>query len=66
MPDGNRLKTRVSTKGQVILPKALRERHGWGAGTVLEVVDGPHGVTLRPVPLVTPTRLVPRVIHNAG
>jgi len=47
MPDGYRVK--LSTKGQMILPKALRDRHGWTAGTELDVVDGPGGVTLRPV-----------------
>lgn len=30
--------TRLSTKGQLILPKELRDRHGWEAGTVLELV----------------------------
>jgi AbrB family looped-hinge helix DNA binding protein len=57
MPDGDRLKTRVSTKGQVILPKAVRDRHGWKAGTVLEIEDGPNGVTLKPARLFPPTRL---------
>jgi AbrB family looped-hinge helix DNA binding protein len=57
MPDGDRIKTRVSTKGQVILPKAVRDRHGWTAGTVLEVVDGPEGVTLKPARTLPPTRL---------
>jgi AbrB family looped-hinge helix DNA binding protein len=57
MPDGDRLKTRVSTKGQVILPKAVRDRHGWTAGTVLEIEDGPNGVTLKPARLFPPTRL---------
>jgi bifunctional DNA-binding transcriptional regulator/antitoxin component of YhaV-PrlF toxin-antitoxin module len=41
----------------VILPKALRDRHGWTAGTVLEIADGPHGVTPMPVRLCPPTRL---------
>ncbi len=57
MPDGDRLRTRVSTKGQVILPKAVRDRHGWSAGTVLEIEDGPNGVTLKPAPFVPRTRL---------
>lgn len=57
MAENVALRTRLSTKGQVILPKAVRERHGWTAGTVLEVEDGPNGVTLRPAPLFPPTRL---------
>jgi AbrB family looped-hinge helix DNA binding protein len=56
VPDGDRLRTRISTKGQVILPKAVRDRHGWTAGTVLEVEDGPSGVTLKPARVFPPTR----------
>ena len=41
------LKTRVSTKGQVILPKAIRDRRGWTAGAELIVEDKPEGVLLR-------------------
>ncbi len=57
MPDGDKLTTRVSTKGQVILPKAVRDRHGWTAGTVLRIEDGPNGVTLTPEKPFPPTRL---------
>lgn len=41
------LKTTVSTKGQVILPKAVRDRRHWDAGTELVVEDTPDGVLLR-------------------
>jgi AbrB family looped-hinge helix DNA binding protein len=59
MPDGDATRTLVSTDGRVSLPRAVRERHGWTEGTVLEIVDGPEGVTLRPArdnPLFPPTR----------
>ena len=26
------LKTKLSTKGQVVLPKAIRDKRGWGPG----------------------------------
>lgn len=39
--------TRISTKGQVVLPKALREDYGWPAGTDLMIERGPSYVTLR-------------------
>lgn len=39
--------TRLSTKGQLVLPKALRERHGWEAGTELVVEDRGDSVVLR-------------------
>lgn len=32
-------KTRLSTKGQLIIPKEVRDRHGWTAGMDLEVED---------------------------
>jgi AbrB family looped-hinge helix DNA binding protein len=40
--------TVLSSKGQVIIPKALRVARRWGPGTQLEVHDTPEGVLLRP------------------
>jgi AbrB family looped-hinge helix DNA binding protein len=48
--------TTVSTKGQVILPKAIRQRRDWAAGTRLVVEDTPDGVLLKPAPMFAPTR----------
>lgn len=39
--------TRLSTKGQLIIPKDIRERHGWTAGTELLVEDRGDIVVLR-------------------
>jgi AbrB family looped-hinge helix DNA binding protein len=39
--------TRLSTKGQLIIPKEIRERHGWTAGTELSVEDHGDSVVLR-------------------
>jgi antitoxin PrlF len=39
----------VSTKGQIVLPADIRRRLGLGPGAKLEIVEGPEGVTLRPV-----------------
>ncbi|WP_293903856.1 AbrB family transcriptional regulator [Phenylobacterium sp.] len=47
--------TVLSTKGQVILPKAIRERRNWAAGTKLVVEDTDDGVLLRSEPLFKPT-----------
>jgi len=49
--------TRLSTKGQVILPKTIRDARGWGAGTELVVEETPEGVTLRPLRQSPPSRL---------
>ncbi len=56
MPPAERLATTVSTKGQVILPKAIRQRRKWEAGTRLVVEDTPDGVLLRAAPVFAPTR----------
>ena len=51
------LKTKVSTKGQVVLPKAIREKRGWGPGAELIVEERPEGVLLRPAPKAATTRI---------
>jgi len=50
-------KTRLSPKGQVILPKAVRQAHGWPPGTEFSVEEFQDGVLLRPLRLFQPTRL---------
>jgi AbrB family looped-hinge helix DNA binding protein len=56
MTGTERLTTRVSTKGQVILPKAIRQQRRWEPGTRLVVEDTPEGVLLKDAPLFAPTR----------
>jgi AbrB family looped-hinge helix DNA binding protein len=56
MAASRKLTTRVSTKGQVILPKAIRERRNWPAGTELLVEDTAEGVVLKAKPLFKPTK----------
>ena len=51
-----KLTTTVSTKGQVILPKAIRDQRHWPAGTELVVEDTPEGVLLKAKPAFAPTR----------
>ena len=43
------LTTSLSTKGQVVLPKAVRDSLGWNAGTRLHVERTVDGVILRPL-----------------
>jgi len=40
--------TRLSSKGQVIIPKPLRASHHWETGQELVVVDVGDGVLLKP------------------
>jgi AbrB family looped-hinge helix DNA binding protein len=51
-------RTRLSSKGQVIIPKAVRERHGWQPGVELEVEDRGDVVVLRPVRIFPLTTIV--------
>ena len=39
--------TKMSTRGRVVLPKALRDKLGWHPGTTLLVEDKPDGVLLK-------------------
>ena len=43
------LTTTISTKGQVILPKAIRDQLRWDAGTRLAVEHTAEGVLLKPL-----------------
>jgi len=49
--------TRLSTKGQVILPKSVRDAHHWEAGTEFVVENLAEGVLLRPLKPFAPSRL---------
>ena len=49
--------TRLSSKGQLILPKSVRAAHKWGPGTEFVVEDAPDGVLLRPLKPFKPSRL---------
>jgi AbrB family looped-hinge helix DNA binding protein len=51
------LTVRLSTKGQLVVPKEIRERHGWSAGTELVFEDQGDRVILRQVENLPPTRV---------
>ncbi|NOX08299.1 MAG: AbrB/MazE/SpoVT family DNA-binding domain-containing protein [Gammaproteobacteria bacterium] len=40
--------TRLSSKGQVIIPKPLRSAHHWDTGQELLVIDTGDGILLKP------------------
>jgi len=56
MAAAEKLTTTVSSKGQVILPSALRQRRAWGAGTRLTVEETEDGVLLKSAPAFAETR----------
>ena len=46
--------TRLSSKGQVVLPKSVREARNWEAGTEFAVEEAGEGVLLRPLKRFAP------------
>lgn len=48
--------TTLSSKGQVILPKAVRDARNWEPGTRFEIEEVQGGVLLRPVRKSPPSR----------
>jgi len=40
--------TRLSAKGQIVIPKEVRDSHAWAPGTTFDVIDRPDGILLRP------------------
>lgn len=56
MPTAAKLITTLSTKGQVILPKTIRQKRRWEAGTQLIVEDTTEGVLLKAAPAFKPTK----------
>lgn len=51
-----RITTNISTKGQVVLPKGVRDDLGWRPGDKLLVEQRPDSVVLRRAQEDTPTR----------
>lgn len=41
--------TRLSSKGQIIVPRSIRIAHHWNAGVEFEVVDMENGILLTPI-----------------
>jgi AbrB family looped-hinge helix DNA binding protein len=48
---------RLSTKGQIILPKNIRDSKDWGAGTEFTVEETGDGILLRPAARFAETTL---------
>ena len=42
-------KTRLSHKGQIVIPKSVRALHGWRAGLEFVIEDVGNGIKLKPI-----------------
>ncbi len=51
------LTTTVSTKGQIVLPRSVRQSRHWEPGTKLIVENTPDGVLLKPAPVLEETSI---------
>jgi AbrB family looped-hinge helix DNA binding protein len=49
--------TRLSTKGQIVLPKNIRMSRAWGPGTEFTVEEAGDGILLRPAGRLPETQL---------
>ena len=49
--------TRLSTKGQIVLPQSIREAKSWGPGTEFTIEETTDGILLRPTSPFAKTRL---------
>ena len=49
-PVAQTLTTQLSSRGQLVIPKVLRDAHAWGQDTVFVVREHPEGVLLTPAP----------------
>ena len=59
--------TLLSTKGQIVIPKALREARGWHAGMALTLQEVPEGLLLRPAAqeVLFPPTTIDHVVGSA-
>ncbi|MEZ5591398.1 MAG: AbrB/MazE/SpoVT family DNA-binding domain-containing protein [Gammaproteobacteria bacterium] len=60
--------TKLSSKGQVIIPKHIRESHHWEVGTELQVIEFEDGILLKPKAVFERTSLsdVAGCLHYSG
>jgi AbrB family looped-hinge helix DNA binding protein len=47
---------KISAKGQITVPRAIRQKRGWEPGTRIIVIDTNEGVLLKTAPIFAPTK----------
>lgn len=43
------METRLSSKGQIVIPRQIRQNHGWRPGIAFTIIDNGDSLILRPV-----------------
>jgi AbrB family looped-hinge helix DNA binding protein len=59
------METTLSSKGQIVIPKQIRQSHGWRAGMKFNLAEEGNALVLKPSGR-RPTRTVEEVIGCAG
>lgn len=42
------METRLSSKGQIVIPRQIRQSHGWGPGVSFSIIDEGDSIILKP------------------
>jgi AbrB family looped-hinge helix DNA binding protein len=42
------METRLSSKGQIVIPRQIRENHGWKPGVCFNITDDGNAIVLKP------------------
>jgi AbrB family looped-hinge helix DNA binding protein len=51
------METKLSSKGQIVLPKSIRDARAWRAGTEFTIEEKGNAIVLRPKSLFRPKRI---------
>ena len=51
------MQTTLSSKGQIVIPRQIRQNHGWQAGRSFTIIDKDNTLILEPISTKTTTTL---------
>jgi len=51
------MQTTLSSKGQIVIPRQIRQKHGWESGVLFTIIDKDNTLIFQPVNTKTPTKL---------
>lgn len=58
--------TKMSSKGQIVVPDAFRKRYGWRQGMTLMLIGVDGGVMVQPLPVPTDVEIEAAVAESKG
>jgi AbrB family looped-hinge helix DNA binding protein len=51
------MQTTLSSKGQIVIPRQIRQNHGWHTGVSFTIIDKDNTLILQPISTKTTTKL---------